>query len=185
MTHRPAFFLLISGLLITLDQLSKWAVTEFIIRPSLPNAFPAQSMGLIEWLINPPARLGFSEITVLPFFNWVMVWNMGISFGMFNRETDYGPLILTVLSILITIIFVIWLYRAENRLQSLAIAMVIGGAIGNAFDRIRFGAVIDFLDFHAFGYHWPAFNIADSCIVVGVFILIFHSFFTAKKPAEN
>lgn len=185
MTKRPLFYLFFSGLLLAADQLSKWAVTELIIRPASANPFPAEPLGLIEWLLNPPARLPNTEVFALPFFNWVMVWNMGISFGMFNRATDYGPMILIVLSVLITALFTIWLLRSESGVQRFAIAMVIGGAIGNAFDRIRFGAVIDFLDFHAFGYHWPAFNIADSCVVAGVFLLIFQSVFFEKKAPHN
>ena len=107
------------------------------------------------------------EITLLPFFNLVMVWNKGISFGLFGAA-DLGPWPFVVLSGAIVAGLVIWLWRIDQRLLSLAVGAVIGGAVGNMVDRIRFGAVADFFDLHILGYHWPAFNIADSAIVIGV-----------------
>ena len=77
-----------------------------------------------------------------------------------------------------------WLYRAESRILAVAIGMVLGGAIGNLIDRARFGAVVDFLDFHALGHHWPAFNVADSAITVGVALLLYDSLFEKRKAPE-
>lgn len=100
---------------------------------------------------------------------------------MLRNDLDYGPYLLIALSFIISIGFLIWLFRTENPVHRLGIALVIGGAIGNVFDRFRFGAVFDFLDFHIFGFHWPAFNIADSAIVIGVFILMIYTFLFEKN----
>ncbi len=166
------FYALIIDLIIA-DQLSKWAVSEFIIRKD-------GAIGLIDWILHAPERLPSSQIEVLPFFNFVMVWNRGISFGLFNSETDYGAYILIALAVVISAGFLVWLSRCTNKMQCFGFSLVVGGALSNALDRVRFGAVMDFLDFHAFGYHWPAFNIADSCIVIGVFILMIHALFFDK-----
>lgn len=178
-----AFYYGLAALFLIADQLSKWAVTERMIRPALGPDYGAP-LGLWDWLAHAPERLPPAQIPVLPFFNIVMVWNRGISFGLFNNHADYGPLLLGLLSVAIVIVFSVWLQRSQSRFQSFAIAMVIGGAIGNVMDRIRFGAVVDFLDFHAFGVHFPAFNISDSCICVGVFLLIVESFFFEKAAKD-
>ena len=190
------FCFIISLDIILIDQVSKWFVTERIIRPHLHERFPTSGFQSTEhhdfwsWLfsgmsppglLNDPILLPYTEIPIVSFFNIVMVWNRGISFGLFNNHGDYGPLILIGVSVLITIVFSAWLYRTQSRFQSLCIAFIIGGAIGNVIDRIRYGAVIDFLDFHAYGLHYPAFNFADSTIVIGVFMLMFHTMFTAKN----
>jgi len=167
--------------LLILDQLSKWYVTAQIIRPHLG----LEPMGLFEWLVQAGEKLPPVQIPVWPFFNIVMVWNRGVSFGMFNQETDYGPAILIALSFIIVAWFGIWLFRTRDHMQCAGIAMVIGGALGNVIDRFRFGAVIDFLDFHIAGYHWPAFNIADASIVIGVVVLIVHSFFFEKDVPSD
>lgn len=175
---KKTFFFSLVPLLIIFDQVSKWFVSEHFIRGTEP-------MGLMAWLMDAPDRLPYGEVAVLPFFNFVMVWNKGISFGLFNNETDYGPLILIVLSLLVTIWFGIWLTRCQNKMQCAGLVLVISGAVGNMIDRMRFGAVADFLDFHVFGYHWPAFNVADSCIVVGVVILMIHALFFEKTLHER
>lgn len=176
LTNRIPYFVF-AILVFLADQLSKWSVTEHMIRPVNGES----PLTLTEWLLNAPDPLPYTEIYVLPFFNLVMVWNKGISFGLFNDTADYGPLILTVLAGIIVLWFVIWLAAVQSRTQAFAIALVIGGALGNMLDRIRFKAVVDFLDFHLFGFHWPAFNISDSAIVVGVFLLIIYSLFFEKR----
>lgn len=119
---------------------------------------------------------GGQEFAVLPFFNIVMVWNYGISFGMFSDMKI--PVALIAMSSAITLILLIWLNKNTDRLVAVGLGFIIGGAIGNIIDRFRFGAVADFLDFHVSGWHWPAFNIADSAIFIGVVLLCFHSIFT-------
>jgi len=120
------------------------------------------------------------RVIILPFFNLVLVWNKGISFGMFHNFA-HAQALFSVAAILIVALLVGWLYKAEDRLSGLALGLIIGGAAGNIFDRIAFGSVVDFLDFHIGAYHWPAFNIADSAVCVGAFLLIFHGFFANKK----
>ncbi len=174
---RQILFLMLSNLIIIADQLSKWFITEHIIRPALGQ----QPHGLITWYIDVTQRLPFTEIEVLPFFNINMVWNQGVSFGLFSGDTDYGPWLLIALSLFITIWFGAWLFKETHSAKLTGIAMVIGGALGNVIDRVRFGAVIDFLDIHIGDWHYPSFNIADSAIVIGVFVLIIHSLFFEKS----
>ncbi len=172
---RKIFLLGLAVDAVLLDQLSKWAVTELVIRPKLDVTF----VDLISWVMQAPEKMPYTSIEVLPFFNVVMVWNSGISFGMFNDGTS--TMFLIILPLVITAFFMVWLFRSASWLQGAAIALVIGGAIGNVIDRVRFGAVIDFLDFHIGDIHYPAFNIADSCVVVGIGLLIFHSIFLEKN----
>lgn len=119
-------------------------------------------------------------VEVTSFFNLYTVWNPGVSFGMFNNLA-YAPWIFSGIAIVVVIILLIWMKQAENQLVAYGLALVIGGAIGNTIDRIRFGAVIDFLDFHLAGYHWPAFNIADTAIFLGVVALLWDSIFRGSK----
>lgn len=163
------------------DQISKWAVTEILLRPQATGENP---VGLILWLTEAPGRVPPAQISLSPFFNLVMVWNQGISFGLFNHDSNASVIILTAIALAIISIFLIWLWRTPYMAQALCIALVIGGAAGNIIDRLRFGAVIDFLDFHAGGLHWPAFNLADSCVVVGIAALILHSLLL-EKPAQK
>src|SRR5437868_11829956 len=103
-------------------------------------------------------------ITLAPFFNLVMVQNTGISFGVFSgpHTLPMQALILTGFSLVISVILLIWLYNNTSRLVACALGAVIGGALGNVIDRLYYGAVADFFDFHIDIYHWPAFNVADS-----------------------
>lgn len=179
---RQILFLCFSTLIIIADQISKWWVTEQFLKPALGGT---DRFDFIPWLTQAYDRLPYAEIEILPFFNIVMVWNQGISFGLFSGNTDYGPYILIALSFAITLWFVIWLCMTQDKMKLTGIAMVIGGALGNVIDRFRFGAVIDFLDFHIGGWHYPAFNIADSTIVIGVFVLIIQSFFFEKNLHTN
>ncbi len=175
-------FLTLSLLVLIFDQLSKWSVTEVMLRPSIYNG--AKGLGLTQWFTQAPDRLPYHEIALLPFLNIVMIWNKGVSFGMFTQSSTTGVWILVALTAFIIILFLIWLFKNKNPVQNFAIALVIGGALGNVIDRIRFGAVIDFVDVHAFGWHYPAFNLADSCIVIGISILILYSLFFEKTVKD-
>jgi len=110
-------------------------------------------------------------VIVTGFFNLVLTFNPGISFSLFQSPT-WGRWVFSVLAIIIAIGLIVWMRRAETRWLALALGGVIGGALGNTADRIIHGAVVDFLDFHVAGYHWPAFNAADSAIVVGVVMIL-------------
>lgn len=158
-----------SLLIILVDQLTKWCVTEVVLRQS-------QGVNFFEWYIHPSSKLPFVGKEVFPFFNVVMVWNRGVSFGMFNSMGAFMPFILILVALFIAGLFLKWLLETKDPFQGVCHAFIIGGAIGNVIDRIRFLAVIDFLDFHAFGYHWPAFNVADMAVCIGVGLLISSSF---------
>ena len=121
----------------------------------------------------------YPAIELFPFLNIVYVWNRGVSFGMFNN-IENAHLILSALQLGIAFVITIWMYNNKNRFFILPLALIVGGALGNALDRIKNGAVADFLDLHIANYHWPAFNIADSCIFIGVVMIIFHDFFLKK-----
>jgi signal peptidase II len=119
-------------------------------------------------------------IPVTSFFNLVLTWNNGISFGLFNNGSNLNALILSLLAIVIVIFLIMWLRKSETKRVAIGLGLIIGGAIGNIIDRGLHGAVVDFLDFHINSYHWPAFNIADSCITIGAMILVFDSLFSPK-----
>jgi len=151
--------LLAAGTILILDQLTKWFFRNVVLD-------------------------GTRYIEITPFFNIVEVWNRGVSFGLFASDSSWTPILLSALAIAISVVLIVWLKRAETRLLALALGIVIGGAIGNVIDRVIWGHVYDFLDFHVAGYHWPAFNVADSAISIGV-VLILIDGFIAKKPAES
>lgn len=124
-------------------------------------------------------------IPVLPFFNLVLVWNTGVSFGLFQEDSALRSWTLIAVAVAVMIWLLVWLWRAEQRLVVVALGAILGGAIGNIIDRLRFGAVFDFLDFHAFGWHWPAFNVADSAIVVGVGLLLLDGFLPRRGTGDR
>jgi len=135
------------------------------------------------YLIDLMQRRGPVEVT--PFFNLVMVWNRGVSFGLFNDHStpELQRWLLAGLAGVLSVVLLVWLRKAEQPLLRVALGLVIGGAIGNMIDRMAYGAVADFFDFHVAGWHWPAFNIADSGIVVGVALLFLDGLFGAPgKP---
>lgn len=124
-------------------------------------------------------------IPVLPFFNLVLVWNTGVSFGLFQEDSASRSWTLIAVSLAVMIWLLVWLWRAEQRLVIVALGAILGGATGNIIDRLRFGAVFDFLDFHAFGWHWPAFNVADSAIVIGVGLLLLDGFLPRRGADDG
>jgi len=131
--------------------------------------------------------LDFENIRIMevtPFLNLVMVWNRGISFGLFQDIENSNYFFIGFTSIIILIIFFM-LRCAKTKAEAIGYGMIIGGAIGNLTDRIRLGAVADFFDFHIVGKHWPAFNIADSCVFIGAAILIFTTIKCQKGCKKN
>lgn len=146
--------LFIAGVIIAVDQVSKHYLIDLMLR-------------------HP------GGIEVTSFFNLVMVWNRGVSFGMFAG--DDMRWILVGVAVIISIVVFFWLRKAANRMLSIGLGLVLGGAIGNITDRIRFGAVADFFDFDLIFMRWPAFNVADMAIVVGVVVILLENLFQGRK----
>ncbi len=131
-----------------------------------------------ENLWQPPRR-----VELLGFLDLVPVENRGISFGLFQGEGSTGPWLISGFALILSAGLGIWLSRVKRRWPAAALGLVIGGALGNVIDRLRLGWVIDFIDFHVTTWHWPAFNIADAAITVGVGMLLIDGLFgTTKKP---
>lgn len=132
---------------------------------------------LAKWLLINRVMVPPHTVRVTPFFDLVLSWNPGISFGLFRDNPEIGGWLFIAVAGLITLTLVVWLARVERGFLMLAIGFIIGGAVGNIIDRLRFGAVIDFLYFHLGEYGFPAFNVADSAITVGVALILMDSLF--------
>jgi signal peptidase II len=144
---------------LVVDQLSKlWIIARF------PN-------------INDFAR-------VTDFFDLVRVANRGVSFGLFNNDAAINAIIFSLLAAAIVVALVVWLFRATGYLLPAAIGLVIGGAIGNVADRLRLGSVVDFLDFHLGAWHWPAFNVADAAICIGVGLMLIDGLIGGREASK-
>ena len=117
------------------------------------------------------------------FFRLVIVWNPGVSFGFLGGERALPPWILSLVAVAVCVGLFVWLRRVDRPLIGWGIGLVMGGAIGNVIDRARWGAVFDFADFHVGQWHWPAFNVADSAIVVGVGLMLVDSLLGEKQRA--
>lgn len=155
---RPLTGPVVALLVLVLDQLSKAAVLRSL---------------------DP-----YQALPVTPFFDLVLVWNRGVSFGMFASAGDHGPWLLMALAAAIATFLVVWLCRETRPVTRVALWLVLAGAVGNTIDRVRFGAVVDFLDFHLYGHHWPAFNVADSAIVVGAGLILLDSLVLSQAKTK-
>jgi signal peptidase II len=123
-------------------------------------------------------------VAVTAFFNIILTFNTGISFSLFQSPI-WGRWVFSILALAVVVGLAIWLRRAQTRWLAIALGGVIGGAVGNTVDRIVHGGVVDFLDFHVAGYHWPAFNAADSAIVVGVVMILVEGLFFRRNAAVD
>ena len=143
---------------------------------------------LTKWLVAGPLELqAVRQIVLLPIFDLSWTENNGISLGLFNAETEVGRWMLVAVTAAIAIGVAVWLGREKQRGDQLALGMVLGGALGNILDRIRFGYVVDFADLH-FGDFRPflVFNVADAAISIGVVILLLRAFLIRdERPKEN
>ena len=147
----------LAAAIVVADQVAKWLVVAGLL------GMPFGDSRLFSGGRPLP-------IEVTGFFNLVLVGNTGVSFGLFRGSG--ARWFLVVVSLAVVVALLVWLWRARARLIQLGVGLVIGGALGNVVDRVRLGAVVDYLDFHAFQVHWPAFNVADSAIVIGVIALV-------------
>lgn len=153
-------WLLLSLLVIVLDQVSKQL---------------AEAMMLV-----------YETVPVMPFFSLTLVYNEGAAFSFLSDQGGWQRWLFVALAMAISLVLVGWLARLrDERLLAISLALVIGGAVGNLIDRLLFGHVIDFLDFYYGSWHWPAFNIADSAITIGVLLLLLDSFFEGSKKATD
>lgn len=152
-------WLALATLLVVLDQLSKFAITR--------------------------ALTDGSGVEVTPFFNLVLVHNKGAAFSFLASAGGWQREFFIAIAVVASV-WIVFLLRRHPRetLFCFALSLILGGAIGNVIDRVWLGAVIDFLDFHAAGYHWPAFNLADSAITCGAVLLVWESL-RPRKPGNN
>jgi signal peptidase II len=141
------------------------------------------------WLLFVVDLGGRGTLAVTPFLDLVLVWNTGISYGWFQQSGPVGQGALLAVKAVAVVLLWIWLARAGSRLTAVALGLIIGGAVGNAIDRVAYGAVVDFVLFHvttsSWTFNWYVFNLADTGIVAGVVGLLYESFFTqdaAKAP---
>lgn len=137
--------LAVAAIVAVLDQASKWMVLDYF----------------------GETGCALHRRAVTSFLDLVLTCNPGVSFGLLNR-TGISSLVFALAAAAIVVVLLVWLSRARNNLLAVALGLIIGGAIGNVVDRLRFDAVVDFLYFHAGSWGWPAFNLADSAICLGV-----------------
>jgi signal peptidase II len=172
-------------MLFLVDQLSKWLVLETMIRPEAFGS-DAPQLDFLSWIMAlSRERLPFVDISICQNFNLVMVWNTGISFGLFSEHGTTSALMLLAPLAIIVAAFGSWMIMTRDHVLRFALAVIVGGALGNLWDRVRFGAVADFLDFHIGDWHYPAFNVADSCIVLGIIALVGYELLYVKKRSTN
>jgi lipoprotein signal peptidase len=148
-------------LVLAADQASKWWILDVI---GLPEA---------------------GQIVLLPVLNLTMVWNRGVTFGLLTNFGQWSYLLLAAIALAVVAGLVIWLRRAESRLVAAALGAIVGGALSNVIDRLRFGAVVDFIHLHLGAWSWYVFNLADAAIVCGVAALVLDSLLPRVRRASS
>ena len=143
--------LLAAALIFAADQATKWWVLTVLDLPTL------------------------GSVALLPVLNLTMVWNRGVTFGFFNGLGGWSTAVLDAVALAIVAALFVWLRRAQRPLVAAALGGIAGGALGNVLDRVRYGAVVDFIHAHALGWSWYVFNVADAAIVCGVAALVIDS----------
>lgn len=131
---------------------------------------------VVDYFSGMPGERRFT-----PFFSLVLTWNSGVSFGLLRSGSSWGVVLLSALVVAIVVTLQVWMWRSANALLALGIGFICGGALGNLVDRLRWGAVRDFLDFHWGELHFWAFNLADSAVFLGVMLLITESLLARPK----
>lgn len=124
------------------------------------------------WVLNVLDLPDLRSVPLLPVLNLTMVWNQGVTFGLLHQDGPAGAYILTAIALAVVVALTVWMHRTDRVLVAISLGAIAGGAVGNVLDRLRFGAVVDFIHAHAFGWSWYVFNVADAAIVCGVAILI-------------
>ena len=154
---------ILAAVVVVLDQVTKW------------------------WIVGPIDLPSLGRIPVMaPFFNLSMVWNRGVSFGLLRADAEIGRWGLALFQIAVAVALAFWARKLDRKLPAAALGLVIGGAVGNVIDRVRLGAVIDFLDFSGLYFPW-VFNVADMGVTVGMALIILDSILykPPAKPAET
>jgi signal peptidase II len=123
-------------------------------------------------------------LVLAPFLELMVVWNRGISYGLFQQETEIGRWALIAISIAAALGLSLWIARVPSRLLAAALGLIVGGAIGNAIDRLAYGAVFDFVHVHVGSFSWYVFNIADAAIVAGVIGLVYDALVLDKRRRQ-
>lgn len=156
--------------IVLLDQITK-GILLFLITGSAFVFGPAWSVVPVPYLMT----------RVTNFFNIVFTWNPGTAFSLFRALGDTAPIVMIILTGLIIAWLIYYLVSRARDYERVPLIFIIGGAFGNLVDRVRFGAVIDFLDLHIGGAHWPAFNVADVFITVGVMLYVLNWYLARRK----
>jgi signal peptidase II len=125
------------------------------------------------------------QVHVFSFFDLILTFNFGTSFGLLSPQTDFDRFLLLSLSVFLCLVLLVIFFRSKTSYEKTALALIVSGSIGNLIDRFFHGAVVDFLDFHFKTFHWPAFNLADSFISIGCIFLIFSPCFVKRKSFLN
>jgi signal peptidase II len=159
---------IIFGILL-LDLITK-SILLYLITGGVPLAGNAWSVVKYPYIMS----------NVFDWFNIVFTWNPGTSFSLLRHLGEAAPWVIIAATGVIIVLLFLYMFRRASTYEKLPLAFIIGGALGNLVDRIRFGAVIDFLDFHIGEWHWPAFNVADIFIVIGVGLYIISMIFRKK-----
>ena len=136
------------------------------------------------WLLDVYDIAARQPLSLAPFLDVVMAWNPGISYSLLRADSPAGRWGLLAMALVATVALGVWLWRAPNRLTTSGLGLIVGGALGNAYDRFAYGAVADFYSFHVGSFHWYIFNLADVAIVAGVALLLYESFFQTDKKTD-
>ncbi len=146
-----------------------WGLVSAAIAMFLDQATKILLLYVFGFRTMPPGE----SVQVLPFFNLVMTWNPGVSYGLFPATGPFGTVLLVLFSLAAVFGLSWWLWHAGRRALTIGLGLVVGGALGNLVDRLVYGKVADFFHFHAFGYDWYVFNVADAAITFGVIALLY------------
>jgi lipoprotein signal peptidase len=156
----------------------RWGLLAALTALVLDQASKAWALAAL-W---PPYGEG---ITLLPVLNLRLGFNTGVTFGMFRESAAEAVWLLVVIKLAVVGLLGWWLWRTRLRAEAVGLGLVIGGALGNVLDRVRQGAVTDFVDAHYGGWHWPTFNLADAAIVCGVGLLLLASLWAPAQPTSD
>jgi signal peptidase II len=160
------------------------------MKPPVVGGLVALAVVLVDQIakagvLTYSARSDVDPMPLTPFLDLALRWNRGISFSLFARDSALGQIALVALTLAVTGLLILWLIRSRSALPAVGLGLIIGGALGNAIDRVAHGAVIDYLDLHAFGRHFFVFNVADAAINIGVALLILDLLLVPGTPKES